>query len=75
MFRLLSVEKCIPSNSSGQNVRCTILADNILDDLPLTGKYVEGLSNNAQLTYGSVAITPDGHIAIMANNGKWGDWL
>ena len=75
MFRLLNISKATSRNSMNQLIRCTILADGTTDPLPLTGEDIEGLMDDTEISYGSVAITPNGDIASMGNDGQWGNWL
>lgn len=77
MFRLISVqqiEDATPQNVAGRAIRCIILADNTTDALPENGANVENMVPDQHFLPGSIAITPDFDVAIVKNNGEWGDW-
>ena len=77
MFTLLSIQQtadATPQNAGGRAIRCLILADNITDTLPTTGQNVEHMGDDQTFMPGSIAITPDFDVAIVKNNGEWGDW-
>lgn len=78
MFRLLSIQTSIGKstlNPSGTSIRCTILADNTTDELPVATDNIGDCQDGIGVAPGSVAITPAGSIAIMDNSGEWGTWL
>ena len=77
MFTLLSIQQiadATPQNADGRAIRCLILADNTTDTLPTTGQNVEHMGDGQTFMPGSIAITPDFDVAIVKNNGEWGDW-
>lgn len=77
MFTLLSIQQtadATPQNVDGRAIRCLILADNTTDTLPTTGQNVEHMGDDQTFMPGSIAITPDFDVAIVKNNGEWGDW-
>ena len=77
MFTLLSIQQtadATPQNVDGRAIRCLILADNTTDALPTTGQNVEHMGDDKTFMPGSIAITPDFDVAIVKNNGEWGDW-
>ena len=77
MFTLLSIQQtadATPQNADGRAIRCLILADNTTDTLPTTGQNVEHMGDDQTFMSGSIAITPDFDVAIVKNNGEWGDW-
>lgn len=77
MFRVLNILQT-KGNSvdypSGKGVRCVILADNTTGALPTTGENVDGLKKEQNILPGSVAITTGFNVAIMGNDGEWGEW-
>lgn len=79
MIRLLSVQDRFwtktSDNPSGNAIRCTLLADTTSEALPATGEGVINMSDETVINPGSVAITPAGDVAIMANNREWGEWM
>lgn len=79
MIRLLSVQDrfytVTDENPSGDMARCTLLADGTDEPLPLTGEGVADMTDSTSIAPGSVAITPAGDVAIMANNREWGEWM
>lgn len=77
MFTLLSIQQiadATPQNADGRAIRCLILADNTADPLPSTGQNVEHMGDEQTFLPGSIAITPSFDVAIVGNNGEWGDW-
>lgn len=77
MFTLLSVqqmEEATPKNTERRAIRCLILADNTTDTLPNTGENVEHMGDNQTFMPGSIAITPAFDVAMVGNDGKWGEW-
>ena len=77
MFTLLSIqqtEDATPENVGGRAIRCLILADDTTSALPTTGKEVRHMGDEQTFMPGSIAITPDFDVAMVANNGEWGDW-
>lgn len=78
MFRLISIQQTdndLALNPSERPIRCLILADNTTDALPTNGTNVEEMYPEQSFLPGSVAITPALDIAIMGNNGEWGEWV
>lgn len=77
MFTLLSIqqtEDATPQNVNGRAIRCMILADNTTDALPDTGANVEHMGDDQTFMPGSIAITPAFDVAMVGNNGEWGEW-
>lgn len=77
MFTLLSIqqtEDATPQNVNGRAIRCMILADNTTDALPDTGAGVEHMGDDQTFMPGSIAITPAFDVAMVGNNGEWGEW-
>lgn len=77
MFTLQSIqqtEEATPQNVNGRAIRCMILADNTTDALPDTGASVEHMGDDQTFMPGSIAITPAFDVAMVGNDGKWGEW-
>lgn len=77
MFRLISIQQTAESSTEhvgGRAIRCIILADNTTDALPSSGSEVIGMKNDQVFLPGSVAITTDFSLAMVGNDGEWGDW-
>lgn len=77
MFQLLSIQQtknATTKNVDGEAIRCVILADNTSDTLPETGKDVKDMGDDQTFLPGSIAVTPSFNLAMVDNNGKWGDW-
>lgn len=78
MFRLISIQQTdddLKLNPSERPIRCLILADNTTDPLPEDGTNVDGMYPGQKFMPGSVAITTALDIAVIGNNGEWGDWV
>lgn len=78
MFKLVDVyevDNFIARNPSDRPIRCRIQADNTTDPLPKDGTDVEGMEIGQKILPGSYVYTPNFDIAIMGNDGEWGDWL
>lgn len=77
MFRVISIQQIVDAtvdNVDGEAIRCIMLADNTTDTLPQNGANVENMASDQHFLPGSIAITPDFDVAIVKNNGEWGDW-
>lgn len=77
MFRVISIQQIVNAtvdNFDGEAIRCIMLADNTTDALPQNGADVENMAPDQRFLPGSIAITPDFDVAIVKNNGEWGDW-
>lgn len=77
MFRLISIQQINDGddqNPSNRPYRCTILSDDTSAP-PVDGTNVEGMHPGQIILPGSVCITPALDIAIMSNDGKWGEWV
>ena len=77
MFRALNILQTKGDSvdyPSGKGVRCVILADDTAETLPTTGENVDGLKTEQDILPGSVAITTGFNVAIMGNDGEWGEW-
>lgn len=77
MFRVISIQQIANAtvdNVDGEAIRCIILADNTSDPLPTNGEGVTHMGDDQAFLPGSIAITPDFDVAIVKNNGEWGDW-
>lgn len=77
MFRLISVqqvEDATPENVAGRAIRCIILADNTSDPLPTNGESVTHMGDDQVFLPGSIAITTSFDMAMVGNNGEWGEW-
>ena len=77
MFRLISIQQTAdasPANVGGRAIRCIILADNTTDALPSSGSEVVGMRNDQAFLPGTIAITTAFDLAMVGNDGEWGDW-
>lgn len=77
MFRLISIQQIndgTDQNPSNRPYRCTILSDDTSAP-PVDGTNVEGMHPGQTILPGSVCITPALDIAIMGNDGEWGEWV
>lgn len=77
MFQLLSIQQtknATTKNVDGEAIRCVILADNTSDTLPENGQNVDGMGDDQIFMPGSIAVTPSFNLAMVDNNGEWGDW-
>lgn len=77
MFRLISIQQInngTDQDPSNRPYRCTILSDDTSAP-PVDGTNVEGMHPGQTILPGSVCITPALDIAIMGNDGKWGEWV
>lgn len=78
MFRLISIHQINngpDNNPSNRPYRCTILADDASASPPVDGGEIDGMLPGQKILPGSVCITPALDIAIMGNDGKWGEWV
>lgn len=77
MFRLISIQQTAdasPANVGGRAIRCIILADNVTDALPSSGSEVVGMQNDQAFLPGTIAITTGFDLAMVGNDGEWGEW-
>lgn len=77
MFTLLSIQQTHgqdPENIEGVAIRGIILADNTTDPLPTNGANVEHMDEEQTFLPGSIALTTAFDVAMVGNNGKWGEW-
>lgn len=56
-------------------MRLELLADSKEDVLPTQLADVPGITGAGSITAGSICITTNLDVAIMANDGTWGPWV
>lgn len=77
MFRLISIQQIndgTDQDPSNRPYRCTILSDDTSAP-PVDGANVEGMHPGQIILPGSICVTPALDIAIMGNDGEWGEWV
>lgn len=77
MFRLISIQQTADASTEhvgGRAIRCIILADNTTDALPSSGSEVVGMQDDQVFLPGTIAITTGFDLAMVGNDGEWGDW-